>query len=353
MCYYASEFIKNQKNKMPERFDPTQQITPNGMAAVTARPSAEGARDPMQPFNVQYNPDLVPPEFVVRDGSPSTRGEQVAPDEDPKKVSRRSFLGLAAATTLMVGAAVLTTPKILEKVGEALDHIDVAEVRARSMEMAKSITAAGRSYFSDRLSGTVYPYIDPEQVDPFQVYKEAQNGDIMLAGNFGNTPYFRADSGICLEVYSPERPFDGVARTNLQVMFKDKTGAVQGAVSTARATFENLMSWTESATEPKDLAVPHDPNDPNNALELTRIGIFAVEEDKHPAVASWYVVELSEDAVYVLKPGSDNQGDDDNGMRSKNWLSPDNPEYAAAFRQTIAALEKGIADFTENAKNAR
>lgn len=332
-------------------FDPTKPIVLDG-AAATVRLSPQSVRDPLVPFATQIDPNLVmpehqplKPEYAIGESGPSKPAAS-------NTVSRRGFLGLLGAGLVVAGAAAYTIPKIAEKVDDTREVIDGAEARSRVTEMAKSIVLAGRTYLSDQLSAIAYQYDrDHDETRPYQLDKEAKTEAVTLRGIFGYAPKYDADAGLTLQVYSPESPYDGVARTNLELSFDDKTGAVRRKISKAQSTFGDLMTWTENAMAPKDPTKPEDPADPNNALTLTRIGIFAVNEDKQPPEAGWYVVEITEDGVYVLKPGSGEQADDENHTRNKDWLSPNDPNYTAAFKQTIAALKKGLQDFSDNAKN--
>lgn len=355
---------------MPEKFDPTRPIHLSG-AVHTELPRAPSERDPTVAFTTVINPDLVMPEHVPAQGmsaanSPDAQPPRIAGDASSEQIdasgsesfSRRKFIYRSCvAVGALVGAiaGVAVAPTVKEQLDKWGEKLDGAEVWAQTTEMASKILAAGRGYFAEQLPTRAYPFKDSDQAGPYQLQRDAASGNFALSGIFGYIPYWDAESGIALSVGTPQEPTcDSLPRTNLTVFFKDESpsAVVRGKVQQREATFDNLMSWTQAATVPTDRTKPQNPHDPNNALMLSRIGVLVV--DKGDCINSkQYWISIDTDGILVLRPGYSNREYDQFGNLNEEWLSPGHAGYADAFMQTIAALGKGLQDFSERAKTAR
>lgn len=333
----------------------TNQGTPNA-----PRPME---RDATQPFAVG------PPDsrFVMPEHLPLRQGTRLgdvaaAPlqPEAPKKLSRRDFLGLAAAGVAALGIAA-ATPKITELIGSVVEgeKINAAEARRQATEMAHALIGASRPFFAEQLATAAHAYgrDNDNTTNPYQLGKSAQSGDITVAGEFGYDTRFSAESGLSLDIYDPEhRAVDGMASSYLEMMCRDATGAVRKNISTGTYTFGELLNWTEAAVQPKDPTVPENPADPNNALELSFIGVLTVDDSANNqpmALPKWYAVKINEDAVYVARHGARNLGYDDDNMLSKDWMSPTDHGYGARFKQTMAMMQARLDEFNAYARTAR
>lgn len=320
-------------------------------------------RDAHQPFAVAPpDPNLLMPERQPL--KPGTRiGDVVAApvqSEATKGLTRRGFLGLAAAGVAAVGL-VAAAPKIIELVSNVAEgeKISAAEARKQATAMARALAVAARPFFSDMLAVPASPYSwdNDNTMNPYQLGKTAQSGGITVAGEFGYDSRFSADSGLSLDIYDPEhRAVDGMASSYLEMMCRDATGVVRENISTGTYTFGELLNWTEAALQPKDPTIPEDPADPHNALRLSFIGVLSVDDSANNqpmALPKWYAVKLNEDAVYVARPGARNLGYDADNMLSKDWMSPTDPGYGACFKQTMARMQARLDEFNNYARTAR
>jgi len=329
-------------------FDPKQPLVPDTTPGW-ADPRLQGARDPHTPFSVGG----VTPGSVVGAPSPAT----VEIISSKPVTSRRELLKNAAVITAgvaLVGYGVANVvPRVVEGVKDVFEQIDAAETKKRATAFAAEALTAGHRYLSDELTRTAYPYMDKDQVEPYDVGRKAKSGELDLSGGFGYVPYYHADAGLYLAVRSKEHPFDGVARTGIAVQFKDKLRTMYDVLKEGQTTFEDVYQWSQEALKPKTPGVLERKDYPGAGLELSTIGILVVDEQKSPPEATDYAIRFDEDGIRVLLPGTEDYRDDEQGNPGKGWLTPDKPEFSNAVKQTLKALQKGLKDFSENAKNTR